>query len=109
MRKSAYRQHLDSLAGDPRAKLYRSKEWLKLSNAVLKAFPSSPRQKELKQKLSELERKILGARQSNPMKTHTASWDRCVKSVKRQGAAANPYAVCTAALKEMAFRKKRRR
>lgn len=40
-------------------------------------------------------------------KLHSTSWDRCVQAVKRRGKAMNPYAVCTAALKEMSFRQKK--
>jgi hypothetical protein len=41
-----------------------------------------------------------------PYKVHTAKWDKCVKKVKRKHTAVNPYAVCTASLKEKSFRKR---
>lgn len=37
---------------------------------------------------------------------HSAKWDRCVREVKRRGTAADPYAVCTAALGELSRRKR---
>ena len=50
-------------------------------------------------------------RSSNPgpRSVHTAKWDDCVKHVKEKGTAADPYAVCTAAMGEMAIRKPHRR
>jgi hypothetical protein len=70
---------------------FRDLEWLKLSNAALRAFPSSPRQKELQAKMRVIEARY--QRESNP-----AKFDRCVSKVKRRGSAVNAYAVCTAAL-----------
>lgn len=48
-------------------------------------------------------------RDSNPGRaTHTAKFDRCVKSVKRRlKGVSNPYAVCMAAMGKKALRKKR--
>lgn len=52
----------------------------------------------------------LVTRAHNPGRSvHTAKWDDCVKHVKEKGTAADPYAVCTAAMGEMAIRKPHRR
>jgi hypothetical protein len=40
---------------------------------------------------------------------HSARWDRCVKKVKKQSTAYNPYAVCTARLGRKSFSQERRR
>jgi hypothetical protein len=50
-------------------------------------------------------------RSKNPGRrsVHTAKWDQCVKDVRKKGAAADPYAVCTAAMGELAIRKPHRR
>jgi hypothetical protein len=50
-------------------------------------------------------------RDKNPgrKRVHTAKWDRCVKEVRQRGTAADPYAVCTAAMGELAIRKPHRR
>ena len=39
---------------------------------------------------------------------HTAKWDRCVKKVRKQGKAVNPFAVCTKALGKGSYIKKRK-
>lgn len=47
------------------------------------------------------------ARASNPRKTHTAKFDRCVKSIRRRlKGISNPHAVCMAALGKKALRKR---
>lgn len=48
-------------------------------------------------------------RNPGPRSVHTAKWDRCVKEVRKRGTAADPYAVCTAAMGELAVRKPHRR
>lgn len=54
---------------------------------------------------------VYEVRAKNPdnKKVHTAKWDRCVKEVRKRGTAADPYAVCTAAMGELAVRKPHRR
>lgn len=37
---------------------------------------------------------------------HSAKWDRCVRDVRRKGTSVDPQAVCTAALREMSYRRK---
>lgn len=54
---------------------------------------------------------IINVREQNPGRkfVHTAKWDRCVREVRKRGTAADPYAVCTAAMGEMAVRPSHRR
>jgi hypothetical protein len=38
-------------------------------------------------------------------RTHSPSWRRCVKKVKRKDTRVNPYAVCTSSLGRKSFKK----
>jgi len=38
-------------------------------------------------------------------RTHSPSWKRCVKKVKRKESRVNPYAICSASLKGKSFKK----
>lgn len=52
---------------------------------------------------------LIREKNPGPHSVHTKAWDRCVKEVKAKGTATDPYAVCTAAMGEMAIRKPHRR
>ena len=76
----------------------------------------SPNETIYAMKLSDMDRKLgeweaAHPRSHNPgrKKVHTAKWDRCVKDVRKKGTAVDPYAVCTAAMGELAIRKPYRR
>ena len=90
-------------AGDMR---YRPTLWTdrKLKAAALRARRATDR-------WLKVMKSVGSVRQSNPgpHSVHTKAWDRCVKEVKARGTATDPYAVCTAAMGEMAIRKPHRR